>query len=170
MRRAYTYIIGGFFFIFLNITINGIDLLHDSIGYLLIVLGVIEGEKQRPIQEFIQAKYLGIALGIYALIQPFLFSNESLSNSSALVCLTLVASLASIYMYYSLLKAEYIWHPSKKTRQYVDTYLILAIISFAATCLTYFIPIFAFIAILIGLAQNIYLIYVFFQLHAQYEE
>ena len=43
MRRAYTYIIVGFFFIFLSITINEIDLLHDSIGYLLIVLGVIEG-------------------------------------------------------------------------------------------------------------------------------
>lgn len=124
---------------------------------LLIVLGVIEGERQRPIQEFIQAKYLGIALGIYALIQPFLFSNQSLNNSSALVCLTLIASLASIYMYYSLLKAEYIWHPSKQTRQYVDTYLVLAITSFAANCLTYLIPIFAFIAILIGITQSIYL-------------
>ena len=48
MRRAYTYIIVGFFFIFLSITINEIDLLHDSIGYLLIVLGVIEGERQLP--------------------------------------------------------------------------------------------------------------------------
>lgn len=170
MRRAYTYIIVGFFFIFLSITINEIDLLHDSIGYLLIVLGVIEGERQRPIQEFIQAKYLGIALGIYALIQPFLFSNQSLNNSSALVCLTLIASLASIYMYYSLLKAEYIWHPSKQTRQYVDTYLVLAITSFAANCLTYLIPIFAFIAILIEIAQSIYLIYVFLRLRAQYED
>ena len=45
MRRAYTYIIVGFFFIFLSITINEIDLLHDSIGYLLIVLGVIDLSK-----------------------------------------------------------------------------------------------------------------------------
>ena len=48
MRRAYTYIIVGFFFIFLSITINEIDLLHDSIGYLLIVLGVIEERDSVP--------------------------------------------------------------------------------------------------------------------------
>ena len=169
MKRAYSYIIIGFFFTFIHFTINGFDLIHDSIGYLLIVLGVIIGEKQRPIQEFIQAKYLGISLGIYALINPFLFNSEFLSYSRTGVFLTLVASLASIYMYYSLLKAEYIWHPSTQTRQYVDTYLLLAMICFVTTCLTYFIPIISLISLFIGLAQYIYLLYVLIKLRAQYK-
>ncbi len=170
MKKAYTLIIVGSLFTFLHITINGIDLLHDSIGYLLIVLGVIEGEKQRPLQEFIQTKYLGIALGIYALIQPFLFSADFLPYSAVGILLNLIVSLITIYMYYSLLKAEYIWHPSVQTRQYVNTYLTLAIIGFVATCLSYLIPVFALVALPIGLAQMIYLLYVFFQLRTHYKD
>ena len=170
LKKSYTFIIIGFLFTFIHVKVNGFDVIHDSIGYLLIVLGVISGEKERPVQEFIQAKYLGIALGIYALIHPFLFNSAFLSSSRTGAFLTLIASLTSIYLYYSLLKAEYIWQPSPQTRQYVDTYLLLATLCFVTTCLAYFSPLFGFITAFIGLFQSIYLLYALIKLHAQYKD
>ena len=119
MKKAYTCLLIGCLFIWLDLSIMGINVLPDFVGYILIVIGVYFGEKHQRIQEFIQAKYLGIALSIYCLIYPLFQQFSGIEVWWPLVALTLTANLATIYLFYSLLKAEYLWHPQTGTRQLI---------------------------------------------------
>ncbi len=46
MKKVYTYLLIGCLFTTLDLSIGGLHLLPDSIGYLLIVIGAYLGEKQ----------------------------------------------------------------------------------------------------------------------------
>lgn len=168
MRKSYTYIIIGFLLTFLEISFNGINLLFNSIGYLLIFFGITEGIIHRPIKEFIQAKYLAVALGLYSLIHPVLFNNPFIPYSRIGIFLTLLVALTNLYLYYSLLKADYIWHPSHQTRYFLHTYLVLAIVCFITNCLMHLIPIVGLVTVALSFIRDLYLIYVLFKLRAKY--
>lgn len=170
MKKAYTCLLIGCLFIWLDLSIMGINVLPDFVGYILIVIGVYFGEKHQRIQEFIQAKYLGIALSIYCLIYPLFQQFSGIEVWWPLVALTLTANLATIYLFYSLLKAEYLWHPQTRTRQFINNYLTLAITHFISTCLTFFIPVFAILAVALEVIQAVYLIYIFYTLREQQTE
>lgn len=167
MKKVYTYLLIGCLFTTLDLSIGGLHLLPDSIGYLLIVIGAYLGEKHQRIQEMVQAKYLGIALIVYSLIYPFL--QEAAGNETLwpLVSLSLTAQLATLYLFYSLIKAEYIWHPQTQTRLFITNYLTLGIIQFAATCLSYFVPVLGILSGALALISAIYLIYIFYTLREQ---
>ena len=79
----------------------------------------------------------------------------------------MTAQLATLYLFYSLIKAEYIWHPQTQTRLFITNYLTLGIIQFVATCLSYFVPVLGILSGALALISAIYLIYIFYTLREQ---
>lgn len=158
MKQAYTLIIIGSLFTIWQVMIQNIDLLNSAVGYLIILLGIIQEEKQRPIFEFRKAKLLTIGLVLLELITPFL------SISLVFITLSAIKIALSLYLYFCLIKADYMWHPQSKTRIYLQRYPIIGLAYLTFFLLLHPFPQLALLFVLTSSLHFTYLFYILLQL------
>jgi len=159
MKQAYTLIIIGSLFTIWSVMIDNIDLLNSAMGYLIILLGIIQEEKQRPIFEFRKAKFITIWLVILELVNPFLIHIRPV-----FLTLSVLKIAISLYLYFCLIKADYMWHPQSKTRIYLQRYTIIGLVYLTFFLLLHPFPQFAYLFILTSSLYFTYLFYILLQL------
>ena len=159
MKRAYTFIIIGSLFTAWHFKIHNIDLLNTAVGYLLILLGITYVDKSRPIPEFLQARFLATTMVLFELVTPLLPKHDFLD-----FILSVFEIAIPVLLYFCLIKADYIWCPSSRTRKYLYRFSVIGLSYITLFLLTYVAPQLAILLILITTLYYTFLFYVLIQL------
>jgi len=162
MKQAYTFIIVGSLFTVWHFKIYDIDLLNSAVGYLFILLGITYVDKNRPIPEILQARFLTTTMVLFELIAPLLPNYNFLNFASSVFEIAV-----PILLYFCLIKADYIWHPCVQTRKYQQRFAVIGCSYLILFLLTYVSTQLAIILILITTLYYTFLFYVLIQLRQQ---
>ena len=158
MKKAYTFILIGMVFIYLNLPLVG--WLVNIAGYLLIVTGthLLTQHIQNKVLEM--SKYLCIGLACFELLQQG-FYNLIGNNSTYAYILIIALLLIQFFIFYLIIKAAADETESLDIQTYQQVYLIIAIVGLILYILTCFFS--GFFALLMGLQviEFCFLCYVF---------
>ena len=135
MKKAYTFILIGMVFIYLNLPLVG--WLVNIAGYLLIVTGthLLTQHKQNKGLEL--SKYLCIGLACFELLQQG-FYNLIGNNSTYAYILIIALLLIQFFIFYLIIKAAADETESLDIQTYQQVYLIIAIVGLILYILTCF--------------------------------
>ena len=104
MNKGYDQIFGGYLLVLLDLNIGSFDVLHDSVGYGIICLGLLKLYQHTGIKAFDYARIIGIIEVIMAIIASF-FPQVALQDmtmtSYGLLMIGSMIAIAFVYLIYS---------------------------------------------------------------------
>ena len=126
-------------------------------GYLLILLGIIS---HRPLKEIKAAKKILVALAVLELISSFVplpyFLFRILDN---------FLTALPVYLYYLLIKAEYMWSPKRSVALFLKRYNVIGLIYLLFVGLNSLTDSLIIMRLVISSTYYTYLFYIFMSLY-----
>jgi len=144
-------IIGAFFTIFTP--------MGAASGYLLMLLGLIN---QRPLRETKLATKLIVLLTVLELAKTFLPLPDLLY-----MALVNLSTALPIYLFYLLIKAEYMWSPRRQTANFLKRYSTIGTVYLLNVMATIWLDSLLIMRLVISSTYYTYLFYIFVTLYVR---
>ncbi|MCL1949180.1 MAG: hypothetical protein FWF59_05565 [Turicibacter sp.] len=144
-------ILGAFFTLFTSV--------GAASGYLLILTGLI---KHRPLKEVKAARILLLTLTLLELLQDFSSLPPFLT-----VLLGNVLAVLPVYLFYLILKGEYMWNPRRQVFVFLKRYTVIGILYVLAVAIQGITDSLLIMRLAISSTFYTYLFYVFMTLYVR---
>lgn len=165
MKKAYTWILIGIIFVYLNLPLTTFTSLLSVFGYLMIFLGIFRLNKQKPNQYLELSKYLCLGLLCFEILKQG-FYNLVGNDSTYAFLLVLALLIIQFLIFYLVIKSATDDVESLDLQTYQQEYLIVAMSVITLYVVSCFFPSTLFLLMGLQIIEFGFLCYIFYYLRA----